>query len=158
MYRIDFTATVRKSVTLTLFALFLLACIFSLMIGSAFHIAEPPESYLGISAAAETAGQRVAFLRTLGYSPIPESEECEEITIPAVFGDVYKRYNDLQALSGGDLSLYKSAECSRYTYTDAETARRLNLIVYKGRVIGGDECTAAIDGEMLPLTRKSDQA
>ena len=154
MYTVDFTSTAKKSVTLTLFALFLLLCIFTLMIGSTFHIAEPPTSYLGADNSAETQQQRVAFLQALGYSPVPESEESDPITIPAVFGDVYTRYNELQKGVGGDLSLYKGAACTRWTYTDEPTGLRLNIIVYKDRIIGGDECTAALDGEMHALTRK----
>ena len=151
MYKIDFTATAKKSVTLTLFALFLMMCIFSLMIGSSFHIAEPQTTYLGIDNSAATSSQRLDFLRALGYAPDPSGEESEEITIPAVFGDVYSRYNELQKLSGGDLLPYRGAVCTRFTYIDTETARRLDLIVYKGRIIGGDECTAALDGEMNEL-------
>lgn len=151
MYKIDFTATVRKSVTLTIFALFLLMCIFSLMIGSSFHIAEPPQSLLGIDNSAETAQQRTDFLNKLGYSPVIESEETENITIPTVFSDVYKNYNELQKQVGADLALYKGAPCQRFTYRDGDSEYRLNIIVYKGRIIGGDRCTAALDGDMQPL-------
>ena len=133
MYKIDFTATVRKSVTLTIFALFLLMCIFSLMIGSTFHIADPPDKYLGIDSAGATDDERIRFLQTLGYSPSAQLYEQEQINIPVVFGDVYSRYNELQAESGGDLSLYKGAECTRYTYIDEKTNMRLDLIVYDGK-------------------------
>lgn len=155
MYRMDFTSTVRKNVTLTLFALFLLLCIFSLMIGSTFHIAEPPKTFLGIDNTAQTQQERTAFLQSLGYSPIAESEEQAQITIPIEFGDVYERYNELQAAMGGDLSLYRGASCTRYTYTDEPTGLRLDLIVLNGRIIGGDECTLALDGRMDPLSVKS---
>ena len=151
MYRINFNDTARKSITLSLFALFLLTCIFSLMIGSTFHIAEPPVSYLGINNAADTAEMRTDFLKSLGYSPDEQSEESEDILIPAEFSDVYKNYNDLQKESGCDLSLYKGAACTRYTYIDTETGRRLNLIVYKNRIIGGDSCTPSLTGDMTPL-------
>ncbi len=157
MYRMDFTSTVRKCAALTLFSVFLLLCIFSLMIGSTFHPAAPPAEYLGIDNSAQTAAQRTAFLSALGYSPDAQSEESEQITIPADFGDVYTRYNDLQKRSGGDLTLYKCAACTRYTYTDEQTSHRLNLIVYEDRVIGGDECTLALDGEMTELKRHSQQ-
>ena len=152
MYRIDFSESVRKNITLTVFALFLLMCIFSLIVGSTFCIADPPETYLGISSAGETPQQRTTFLRTLGYSPADDSEESEDITIPVVFGDVYDRYNELQKQSGGDLSLYKGAKCTRYTYLDNASGMHLNLIVYNGRIIGGDKCTYALDGKMEGLS------
>ena len=151
MYRIDFNATAKKSITLTLFALFLLMCIFSLMIGSTFYIAKPNDSYLSISSEAQTTAQRLDFLRALGYSPDPDSEESEQVKIPLVFGDVYTRYNELQKQSGGDLSLYKGAECTRYTYADVSANTRLNLLVLDGHIIGGDECTLSLDGELKPL-------
>lgn len=151
MYRIDFTATVKKSVVLTLFALFLLGCIFSLMVGSTFHIAEPPDEYLGLPNNAETAEERCAFLTALGYEPDITGEEMQEFTIPAVFSDVYNNYNDIQKQSGGDLTLYKTADCTRYTYPDGDTGYRLNLIVYGGRIIGGDRCSPALDGDMTAL-------
>lgn len=151
MYRIDFNATAKKSAALTVFALFLMICIFSLFIGSSFHLASPPQTYLGIDCAAATTQQRIDFLFSLGYSPAPETEECEAVTIPVEFSDVYERYNELQMESGGDLTLYKGAACERCTYIDSETGMRLNLLIYEGRVIGGDECSPALDGEMNPL-------
>lgn len=151
MYRIDFTATVKKSVILTLFALFLLGCIFSLMVGSTFHITEPPNEYLGLPNNGGTAEERCKFLSSLGYSPDITDEESQDFTIPAVFSDVYENYNELQKLSGSDLSLYKTADCTRYTYPDGDTGYRLNIIVYDGKIIGGDRCCAALDGDMTPL-------
>ncbi len=151
MYSYDPYSTVKKNVILTLFSLFLLMCIFSLMIGSTFHTAQPEETYLGIDNSAETTEQRTAFLSALSYSPDPESEESEEIIIPAEFGDVYTRYNELQKEAGGDLSRYKGAQCVRFTYRDTETGHFLDLIVYENRIIGGDECTRELDGEMWPL-------
>ncbi len=151
MYRSDLTESVQKNTALTVFALFMLACIFSLMIGSSFHIAEPPEEYLGISSLGSTLDQRIDFLQKLGYSPDPSSEEHEEVSIPTVFGDVYKNYNDIQKQSGGDLSQYKGAECTRYTYRDESSDMMLNLLVFDGRIIGGDKCTYALDGKMEAL-------
>ena len=151
MLKIDFTSTVRKSVILTLFGLFLMSCICLLMIGSSFHVAEPPKSYLGLDNIAETSQQRVRFLNTLGYDVSPDSEESESIRIPIEFGDVYNNYNELQKRKGTDLLDYRGAECVRYTYCESGSDLRCNLIVYQNRIIGGDVCTAALDGEMRNL-------
>ena len=62
MFNINFTATVKKSVILTVFSLFLLSCISLLMIGSTFHTAQPPKEYLGIDSLAQTREQRINFL------------------------------------------------------------------------------------------------
>lgn len=151
MFKIDFTSSAKKSIILTLFSLFLMSCIFLLMIGSTFHTASPPQSYLGIDNSAETDVQRISFLTTLGYSVSSSNPESEEIKIPMEFGDVYTRYNELQKQSGADLLNYRGASCTRYTYEEEDSDRRFNLIVYEGRIIGGDVCTVALDGEMSPL-------
>jgi hypothetical protein len=151
VYKSNFTESARKNAALTVFALFLLSCIFLLMIGSSFHIAEPTEEYLGISSLASTLEQRTDFLKKLGYSPDADSEEHEEVTIPAAFSDVYRNYNEIQKQSGGDLTRYKGAKCTRYTYRDTESGMMLDLLVLNGRIIGGDKCTYALDGKMEPL-------
>ena len=81
------------------------------------------------------------------------SEESESIKIPEEFGDVYNRYNELQKQSGTNLLNYRGADCVRYTYTEEGSDRRFNLIVYEGRIIGGDVCTVALDGEMSALEK-----
>ena len=151
MFKIDFTSSAKKSIILTLFALFLLSCIFLLMIGSTFHTASPPSTYLGIDNSGETDVQRIRFLTELGYNVNVSSEESEAIKIPMEFGDVYTRYNELQKQTGTNLLNYRGADCIRYTYAEEGSDRRLNLIVYEGRIIGGDACTVALDGEMTAL-------
>ncbi len=153
MFKIDFTSSTKKSIILTLFALFLLSCIFLLMVGSTFHTASPPNTYLGIDNSGETAAQRIYFLTQLGYTVNPSAEESADIKIPTEFGDVYNRYNELQKESGTNLFNYRGADCIRYTYPEEGSDRRFNLIVYEGRIIGGDICTVALDGEMTALQR-----
>lgn len=154
MLDINFTDTAKKSIILTVFSLFLLSCIFLLMIGSTFHTAAPPKTYLGADNSAETVSERISFLRELGYNVIPTDEEEESIRIPMEFGDVYTSYNELQKESGTDLRNYRGCECTRFTYTlqTENGEKRINLIVYRGRVIGGDISTAALNGEMTALS------
>lgn len=157
MLDINFTATTKKSIILTIFSLFLLSCIFLLMIGSSFHTAEPPKTYLGVDNSAETDVERMKFLREIGYTVSPIDEEEESIKIPMEFGDVYTSYNELQKESGTDLYNYRGCECTRFTYTvqTDDGSKRINLIVYHGRVIGGDIGTTALNGEMTALSGKS---
>ena len=150
MFNINFTATVKKSVILTVFSLFLLSCIYLLMIGSTFHTPQPPKEYLGIDSLAQTREQRINFLCRLGFSPADDYEEAENVRIPIEFGDVYTNYNEIQKQSGGDLLNFRGANCIRYTYMNSDE-KRLNLLVYKDRIIGGDVCTVSLDGEMSPL-------
>ena len=72
----------------------------------------------------------------------------------------YRNYNELQKKAGFDLSAYKGSKAKVYTYKvlsygpfKAQDNARLNLIVYNGRIIGGDISTVAINGVMLPLLR-----
>ena len=111
----------------------------------------PPDTYLGIDNSGETYAQRIRFLSKLGYSVGFSDEESENIKIPMEFGDVYSKYNELQLKSGTNLLNYRGADCTRYTYFEEGSDRRFNLIVYEGRIIGGDVCTVALDGEMTAL-------
>ena len=154
MFSINFTATTKKSIILTLFALFFLSCVFLLMIGSTFHIMKPPNEYLGIDNSGETVEQRVVFLNTLGYNVHGETEESEKIKIPIEFSDVYNNYNELQKQNGTDLLCYRGAQCVRYTYINEDNNMNVNIIVYDERIIGGDECSVALDGEMNALSHK----
>ena len=109
--------------------------------------------------------QRIAFLKGLGCFVIADSETEKEIIIPAEFSDVYQNYNEIQKRAGFDLSLYKGAKCRLFSYEVCELADnqnpehiKANLIIYKGRIIGGDISSCEIDGEMLPLIKRDEKA
>ena len=94
---------------------------------------------------------RRALLSSLGY----EVSECEvesaKIRIPSEFDKIYAGYNEMQKAGGFDLSKYKNREVERYTYTVSnydgyEGTVYANLRVYRGKVIGGDVCSADADG------------
>lgn len=99
-----------------------------------------------------TPEQRIEFLNGFGWN-IGEETESIQVVIPSVFNDVYKKYNDIQISEGYDLSLYKGKICTRYTYIvlnypDVTDQVYANLLVFEGKIIGGDICTYAIDGFM----------
>ena len=106
---------------------------------------------------AKTNAQRVSFIKSLGLVPDENSAESKTVTVPAVFSAVYENYNLLQKEAGYDLSAYRGAKITLYTYPvgkirkDCNDDYYINLMVYKGRVIGGDISSRNIDGEMLPL-------
>lgn len=102
-----------------------------------------------------TDAARRGFADSLGCTVGSASEK--EIIIPAEFSDVYIKYNDIQKAAGFDLSSYKGCRVKLYTfsgvtYPGCREETQLNLIVYHGKIIGGDISQTAIDGEMLPLT------
>ena len=100
---------------------------------------------------AKTNEGRIEFLKKFGWivENLPRSET--DVTIPTEFDAVFVGYNDLQKLQGLDLSRYKRKSVTRYTYVitnypDYEGTVYANLLVYRGRIIGGDICTEAADG------------
>ncbi len=99
-----------------------------------------------------TNEKRLQYLLTIGIKPISDNAANKEITIPQEFSDVYKEYNTLQLDAGFDLGDYKGKKAVVYTY-DLGEDRSANLIVFKGKLIGGDICSNKIDGEMLPLKK-----
>lgn len=153
MLNIDFTSSLKKNIILSLFALFAFSCTFLLMIGSTYHTAAVPKSLLGANNDGESTYSRIQFLTSLGYKVDVSSEEEQELRIPMEFNDVYSNYNEIQKEIGTDLYCYRGAECTRFTYTTEieNEIYRINLIVYDNRIIGGDVCTASLNGVMMPL-------
>lgn len=95
----------------------------------------------------KTNEDRVRFLSQFGYEVSEDPLETVEITIPEKFDKVYAGYNELQKAQGLDLSKYRRKTVMRYTYEvknyeGYDGGRVLaNVIVYRGRVIGGDICS-----------------
>lgn len=78
-------------------------------------------------------------------------EEAKEIIIPTKFSDVYEEYNSLQRDAGFDLSAYMGCKVKRYTYKITDSENRVDLLVFDGRVIGGDIISYELGGEIKPL-------
>ncbi len=77
-------------------------------------------------------------------------EECE-ITIPNEFDKVMSQYNEIQKQQGLDLSKYRKKTATRYTYKVTNYPGYsgtvyANVITFRGKVIGGDICTADSKG------------
>lgn len=101
---------------------------------------------------------RIAFLAQFGWEVEETPAESANVAIPAEFDKVFAAYNELQRSQGLDLSKYASRTVERYTYRvtnyegyDGEVLA--NLLVYRGRVIGGDICSAEQSGFLHGFTR-----
>lgn len=101
--------------------------------------------------------ERVSFLSSFGWETENTPCETKEITIPPEFGDTYEKYNEIQRLQGFDLRKYKGKTAKKYTYeilnypSESETYREsvfANIIIYEGRIIGGDICCLELGGFM----------
>lgn len=111
----------------------------------------------GYAGRLETNEQRIACLNFYGWEVNPTPAEQAEVILPAEFDDIYTQYNELQQVSGFDLTPYRGKKVMRYTYELTNYPIRFdhpvfaNLLIYRGRLIGGDCMTTDLGGMMLPL-------
>lgn len=104
------------------------------------------------SLAASSNDERIAFFKQFGWEVKPEPISSGEVAIPQKFDDVYTRYNNIQQEQGLDLTPYAGKTCEQWVYDvtnfPEQTSMRGTLLVFDGRVVGGDLCTPALDGFM----------
>jgi len=103
--------------------------------------------YTGI----KTNEDRLNFLSQFGWTAEPTPVEEVAVTIPKEFDKVFIGYNELQKQQGLDLAKYKNKDVTRYTYRitnypDYEGTVYANILVYRGKVVGGDLCSADVNG------------
>ena len=106
----------------------------------------------------KTGEDRIEFLKQFGWEVKADPKESVEVTIPAEFDKVFAAYNELQRAQGLDLSTYAGRVVTRYTYrvTNYEGHEGdvfANLLVSRGRVIGGDICAADANGFLQGFER-----
>ena len=94
---------------------------------------------------------RFAFLKQFGWECSADAIESEEVTIPSQFDKIFGGYNEIQKRQGLDLTKYKGKTMMRYTYEitnypNYEGKVMANILVYRGRVVGGDICSADMNG------------
>ncbi len=93
---------------------------------------------------------RVGFLAQFGWQVGAEPVEAKEIRIPEQFDKIFTGYNVIQKRQGLDLSRYKNKNATRYTYEvtnyGGDGKVYANIIVYRNKVIGGDICSADVNG------------
>ncbi len=117
---------------------------------------DAPEAESGVTVSirydkVKSADDAAKFLSQFGWVVDAGSAETQEVTIPAEFDKIFAGYNELQKSQGLDLSKYKKKAVTRYTfavtnYEGYEGAVYANVLVYRGRVIGGDICSADVSG------------
>ena len=117
---------------------------------------DAPEAESGVTVSVrydkvKTADDAAQFLAQFGWVVDAGSAETREVTIPAEFDKVFAGYNELQKSQGLDLSKYKKKAVTRYTFTvtnyeNYDGTVYANVLVYRGRVIGGDICSADVSG------------
>lgn len=110
---------------------------------------------------AETQEERISFISQLGLTVEETPSEIKEILIPCDFDQTYINYNEIQKQAGLNLDLYKGCTAKKWTYTvtnypgyEGRNCIKVNLIVYRNRIIGGDICSVELDGFMKGLTKQ----
>lgn len=98
------------------------------------------------------------YVQKLGWAIDEKPIDKASINLPKQFDDVYTEYNKIQKLAGFDLTDYMGQAVTRYTFLvknfDGVEGVRANVLVCKGKIIGGDIMTVAIDGFMIPLKKR----
>ena len=93
----------------------------------------------------------VAFLQQFGWQVEGKAIEVKDVTVPAEFDKVYAGYNQVQLAQGLDLARYKGKTLTRYTfkvtnYEGHDGTVYANVLVWRKKVVGGDICSAQIEG------------
>ena len=101
----------------------------------------------------KTNDERINFLKQFGWEVNPEPVETVEIIIPGEFDAIYKKYNEVQKAQSLNLEKYKNKPVRRYTYEITEYPQYngtvyANILVYKEKIVGGDICSAELNGFM----------
>lgn len=104
-------------------------------------------SYDGV----KSVGDAMEFLAQFDLTVNGTTAEVQKVTIPAEFDKIFASYNEIQKAQGLDLSKYKKKELTRYTfevtnYEGYEGKVYANVLVYRGKVVGGDICSADVSG------------
>ncbi len=97
---------------------------------------------------AESAAERAAFLSQFGWKISEDPVEVSEVIIPENFDDGYTEYAAMNKAQGLDLEPFKGVRAKRWTYgvlnypgLENSQSVQANLLIYDGRVIGGDICS-----------------
>ena len=109
----------------------------------------PAATDSAINVKAENAEQRAAFLSQFGWKFAPDPVEVTEVIVPSDFSKGYTEYAEMNKAAGFDLEPYKGLRAKRWTYDilnypgyENKTGYiQANILVYEGKVIGGDICS-----------------
>lgn len=102
---------------------------------------------------------RINFVKQFGWEVEAEPIKEQHVTIPKEFDKIFAAYNEIQRKQGLDLSSFKKKSVMRYTYVvtnypDYEGEVYVNVLVYRNTVIGGDVCSADVNGFVHGFERK----
>lgn len=104
---------------------------------------------------AATHEERMQFISQFGWEVEEEPVQIKEVILPEETNDVYVAYNEIQKLQGFDLTAFAGKRVKNWTYVvknyegyENQDCIHANILVYDGKVIGGDISSVRIDGFM----------
>jgi hypothetical protein len=104
----------------------------------------------------KTAEDRLAFIRSFGIEVKEEPLNEESFAMPEDFDRIIADYNQLQKKQGLDLEKYKRKKVTHYEYEvtnyKGDEQVRVNLIIYRNRIIACDLTNAEAGGFVIPLS------
>ena len=110
-----------------------------------------------------TNEERVAYLATFGWSVNAAPTEAQSVKIPdTADNEVFARYNDLQRSQGFDLRHFSGKEVMRYVYEilnypDTTQPVYASVLVFEGKIIGGDITDTAPEGLIHGFAKPSQE-
>ena len=115
---------------------------------------EPAVNDGSVNVKAENSAERVTFLSQFGWEISEDPVEVSEVIIPEDFDAGYTEYAAMNKAQGFDLEPFKGVRAKRWTYDvlnypgleNIAGTVQANLLVYEGRVIGGDVCSLELNG------------
>lgn len=112
------------------------------------------------SLSASSNNERIAFFKQFGWQAKQDPLSEKDVTIPEKFNNVFINYNNIQKEQGLDLEPYAGKQCKQYIYEitnyPQQQSMRGTLLVYNGRVIGGDLSTTELDGFMTGFSGQTE--
>lgn len=103
----------------------------------------------------KTAELCLDFLESLGYEALDSSPEIAQIKVPEGFGKVYENYNLIQKEAGFDLMPLRGNTVMRYSFNLKDDEDLIaNILIFEGKICGGDIANVSFHGKMLPLLPK----
>lgn len=138
--------------------------LFSLLLGGLLAFAVPTVTASATASEYHYSGVgseegRQAFFKQFGWEVSDAPIDTAEFTLPEEFDRVLLGYNELQKAQGLDLSRYRKKTVTRYiyeieNYASYEGSVYISIIVYRGRVIGGDVASADPEGFVHGFVRE----
>ena len=111
----------------------------------------------------EDASDAYSLLTSLGYEAEPEPLETVQVKVPKKFDALYEAYNAVQLAEGFNLARYGGKTLTRHSFRVTGVPQGMSaplgnmtasVLVYKGKVVGGDLYDDGGEGSVTGLLNR----